>query len=198
MPQSTPRGLNAQHLAAAVVVVANDREVAGGGKEGRRLGMAIEYFFIVLRSQDSKLSSEGLVAGLVTIYIVFSISGRDFLRNTTFTRPVTKMLNLFCLSLHSIHYYHPPILHAPCINEPTLRLRRGHKKPTVWHCMAFGTGKAGGCHIYNVSTEGGVGPRHRTQLTDLGGWGGRVQNSHNVVDFIYGRPPRCKLDYQVL
>ena len=67
MPQSTPRGLDAQHLAAAAVVVANDREVASGGREGRRLGMAIEYFFIVLRSQDSKLSSEGLVAGLVTI-----------------------------------------------------------------------------------------------------------------------------------
>ena len=66
MPQSTPRGLNAQHLAAAVVV-ANDRDVAGGGREGRRLGMAIEYFFIVLRSQDSKLSSKGLVAGLVTM-----------------------------------------------------------------------------------------------------------------------------------
>ena len=66
MPQSTPRGLDAQHLAAAAVVVANDRDV-GGGREGRRLGMAIEYFFIVLRSQDSKLSSEGLVAGLVTI-----------------------------------------------------------------------------------------------------------------------------------
>ena len=62
MPQSTPRGLDAQHLAAA-----NDREVASGGREGRRLGMAIEYFFIVLRSQDSNLSSEAPVAGLVTI-----------------------------------------------------------------------------------------------------------------------------------
>ena len=64
----------------------------------------------------------------------------------------------------------------------------------AWHLGQAGQGAA----IYNVSTEGGVGPRHRTQLTDLGGWGGRVQNSHNVVDFIYGRPPRCKLDYQVL